>query len=57
MVKDKIKPAKKTIQIQMDVELFEKAREKAEKNDTNVSQVVRKLLREYLSQQQGTLNF
>lgn len=51
------KAKKRTVQIVLTDELYEKSHEKAEKCDTNLSQVVRRLLSQWLTEKQQTLNF
>lgn len=46
---------KKRVQLQMPVDLWEKAQIKAKKEDLTVSQVIRKLLAEYIQEAQGRL--
>lgn len=48
---------KKLVAVQMPVDFWEKAKEKAEKEDMSISQVIRKLLNSWMNEKQQSLNF
>lgn len=45
------------LSVKIETELKQKAMEKAIKNDLTLSQVIRKLLQDYVNDKQGKLNF
>lgn len=45
------------LSVKIETELKQKAMEKARKNDLTLSQVIRKLLLDYINDKQGRLNF
>lgn len=48
---------KKTVQVQMPSDLWQEATNKAHQNDLTFSQVVRKLLTDYINDPQGRLAY